>query len=325
MKAVIATAYGSPDVLQIAEVPKPTPKPKEVLIRIRATSVTAGDCELRRFQMPTMIWLLMRLVTGITKPRQPILGQDISGEVEAIGSEVTRFKVGDQVFGTTGVSMGAYAEYKCVPETSSDHVLALKPHTMTYEQAAVVPTSALTAFDFLRKANVKAGHKVAILGAGGSIGTFALQFAKTMGAVVTGIDSGEKLDLITALGADHAIDFTQHDFTADGTLYDIIIDVAAKRSYWQCRRALTPNGVYLIANLRVRDVAQWIASAVTTQHKMIFWAGMLRNDDLVHVKGLIEAGTLTAVIDKTFTLDQMQDAHRYAESGHKRGNIAVSV
>lgn len=325
VKAVIATAYGSPDVLQVVEVPKPAPKPNEVLIRIRATSVTAGDCELRRFQMPTMIWLLMRLVTGITKPRQPILGQDISGEVEAIGSAVTHFKVGDQVFGTTGISMGAYAEYKCVPEKSADHVLALKPNTMTYEQAAAVPTSALTAFDFLRKANVKAGHKVAILGAGGSIGTFAVQFAKQMGAVVTGIDSGEKLDLITSLGADHTIDFTQHDFTTDGTLYDVIIDVAAKRSYWQCRRALIPGGVYLIANVRVRDVTQWIASAVTSRHKMIFWAGTLRNDDLLHVKSLIEARALTAVIDKTFTLDQMQDAHRYAESGHKRGNIAIRV
>lgn len=326
MKAIVWTKYGPPESLQLREVAKPVPRNNEVLIRTHATTVTAGDAELRRFKVPFLVWLPARIFLGLTRPtRIKILGQELAGEIEAIGKDVTRFRKGDQVFAWTGIRLGAYAEYTCLPEKG---VLAIKPSNMTYEEAAVLPVGGLEAAHFMSKGNIQSRQKVLINGAGGSIGTFAIQIARYFGADVTGVDSTEKLDFMRSLGADHVIDYTREDFTKSGETYDVIFDVIGKSSFTRSIRALTKNGLYLLGNPRLfqRIRGRWISRR--SSKKVIVWAARVASEtteDINFLKGLLEAGKIRSIIDRSYPLEQTAEAHKYAETGHKKGNVVITV
>jgi 2-desacetyl-2-hydroxyethyl bacteriochlorophyllide A dehydrogenase len=325
MKAIIFTKYGPPDVLQLKEVAKPTPKDNEVQIRIYATTVTAGDCELRSFKIPLFIWLPLRLYMGLRKPRKQILGQELAGEIEAAGKDVKRFRKGDQVFAATGFSFGAYAEYICLPAKLEEGVLAIKPAIMTCEEAAAVPVGGLEALHFLRKGNIQSGQKVLINGAGGSIGTFAVQLAKSFGAEVTGVDSTGKLDMLRSIGADQVIDYPQADFTKSGETYDVIFDVVGKSSFSRSVRSLKQNGRYLLANAGLSQRVRGRWTSMRSSKKVIFGAASEKTEDLIFLKELIEAGKIKSVIDRCYPLEQTAEAHRYVETGHKKGNVVITV
>src|SRR6266480_5886859 len=245
MKAIVCTRYGPPEVLQLRDVEKPTPKANEVLIKVHAATVTKGDCELRSLNLPLLWKLILRIGFGIQAPRKKILGQELAGEIESVGNAVTIFKKGDQVFASTGFHLGAYAEYDCLPEKG---LIATKPSNMSYEEAAAVPVGGLHALQYLRKANIQSGQKVLINGAGGSIGTAAVQLAKYYGAEVAGVDSTGKLDMLRSIGADHAIDYTREDFTKNGEKYDVIFDTVGKSSHFHGIRSLKEKGFYLLGN-----------------------------------------------------------------------------
>ncbi len=328
MKAIVWTKYGPADVLQLQEVEKPTPKDKEVLIRIHATTVTAGDCELRDLKLPILFRLPMRIYVGLIKPtRITILGMEFAGEIESVGRDVTRFRQGDQVFGATGFGMGAYAEYICLPEEPEvmEGVLIKKADNMSYEEAAAVPIGGLEALHFLRKANIQSGQKVLVFGAGGSIGTFAVQLAKSFGAEVTGVDSTGKLDTLRSIGADHVIDYTQQDFTKNGQTYDVIFDVVGRSSFSRCIRSLTQNGRYLLANPGLSQMIRAPWTSMSSNKKVIFGAASHKTEDLIFLKELIEAGKIKPVIDRSYPLEQIVEAHRYVETGQKKGNVVITL
>ncbi len=328
MKVIIWTAYGPPEVLQLQELEKPIPKENEVLIRIHATTVTAGDCEMRSLKMPLMLGIPMRLYAGPRKPtRIKIIGQEFAGEIEAVGKEVKLFKQGDQVFGSTGFGTGAYAEYICLPETPQemDGPLALKPVNMTYEEAATVPTGGLEALHFLRKGNIQRGESVLINGAGGSIGTYGIQLAKYYGAEVTGVDSTEKLDMLRSIGADQVIDYTQEDFTKNGQTYDVIFDVVGKSPYSDSVRSLKGNGRYLLANPGISQMVRAGWTSKSSSKKVIVGAASHKIEDLLTLKELIEVGVLKSIIDRRYPLEQTAKAHRYVETGRKKGNVVIIV
>ena len=325
MKAVVCTKYGPPDVLQFQEVAKPTPRDHEVLIRIHAATVTAGDCELRGLKFPPLLQLLLRIGFGFRRPRKNILGQELAGDIEAVGKEVTRFRIGDQVFGWSGLGLGAYAQYTCMPETG---VLKLKPSNMTYEEAATLPVGGLQAAYFMRRGNIQSGHKVLINGAGGSIGTFAVQIAKYFGAVVTAVDSTGKLDMLRSIGADQVIDYMQEDFTKSGETYDVIFDMVGKSSFSRSVRLLTPNGYYLSANPRLsqRILGRW--TSMRSSKQVILWASRAASEykeDFKFLKELIEAGKVHPVIDRCYPLEQTAEAHGYVDTGQKKGNVVITV
>ena len=323
MKAMIWTKYGSPDGLQIGEVEKPTPKDNEVLIRVHAATVTAGDCEMRSLKFPLFLSLPMRMYVGLGRPtRIKIMGQELAGEIETVGKDVKRFRKGDQVFAAAGFGFGAYAEYKCLPE---DGVLAIKPANMTYEEAAAVPVGGLEALHFLRKANILSGQKVLINGAGGSIGTFAVQLAKYFGAEVTGVDSTGKLDMLRSIGTDHVIDYTQDDFTKSGETYDVILDVMGKSSFSRSIRSLKPNGRYLLLNAGLSQRVRGRWTSMTSSKNVIIGAANQKTEDLLFLKELIEAGKIKPVIDRCFPLELTAEAHRYVETGQKKGNVVITV
>jgi NADPH:quinone reductase-like Zn-dependent oxidoreductase len=325
MKAIVWTKYGPPDGLELKEVEKPVPKDNEVLIRIYATTVAAGDCQLRSLTIPFAFHLPLRLYLGLRQPRHVILGQELAGEIEAVGKDVQRLRVGDQVTGWAGFRLGTYAQYKCLPEKG---VLALKPLTMTYEEAATLPIGGLEAAYFLRRGQIQSGEKVLINGAGGSIGTYAVQLAKYIGAEVTGVDSTEKLELLRSIGADRVIDYTREDFTRGGERYDVIFDVVGKSTFSRSVRSLAPQGRYLIDNggpsQRLRG--RWIS--IRSDKRVIPWADRTVSEyiaDYDFLKGLIEAGKIRAIVDRYYPLEQMADAHRYVDTGHKKGNVVISV
>ena len=270
MKAIVYREYGSSEVLQLEEISKPTLSDAEMLIRVRAAEVTKADCELRSFSFPVKwFWLPLRLVLGITRPKRQVLGMYFSGEVEAVGKDVSKFEVGDQIFGSTQIRMGAYGEYVCLP---AEYTISVKPSNMSCEEAAAVPLGGLNALHFMRKARVQKGDKVLINGAGGSIGTFAVQIAKDMGAEVTAVDSGIKEDMLRRIGADHFLDYTKEDFTKSGQRYDVIFDMVARSSYSGCVAALTPKGRYLMGNPRLSDMLRSVVTSVFTDKK---WSSLL--------------------------------------------------
>jgi len=326
MKAIVWTKYGSPDVLQLKEVEKPTAKTNEVLIKIVATTVTAGDTEARSLKFPLFLSVPMRIFVGLIRPtRITILGQELAGEIESVGKDVISFRKGDQVFATSGFRMGAYAEYICLPEESNDGVVAIKPDNMTFEEAAAVPTGGLEALHFLKRGNVRSGQKLLINGAGGSIGTFGVQLAKYFGAEVTGVDSAEKLDMLSSIGADHVIDYTQEDFTKSGETYDVILDVVGKSSFSRSVRSLKQNGRYLLANPGLSDMVRGRWTSMTSSKKVIIGAAGRKSEDLIFLRELIEAGKLISIIDRRYPLEQTAEAHRYAETGQKKGNLIITV
>jgi len=322
MKAIVYTKYGSPDVLQLKEIEKPTPEDNEVLIRIYATTVTAGDCEMRSPKIPNLIWLIVRIYFGLIRPRKQILGAYLAGEIEAVGKDVKLFRKGEQVFASTGARFGAHAEYICLPE---DGVVAIKPANMTYEEAAAVPIG-LDALHYLRKGNIQSGQKVLINGACGSIGTIAVQLAKYFGAEVTGVDSTEKLDMLRSIGADHVIDYTQEDFAKSDETYDVILDMVCKSSFSRSVRSLKQNGRYLLANpAGLSQMVRGLWTSMISSKKVIFEFASYKTEDLIFLKELIEAGKIKPVIDRRYLLEQTAQAHRYVETGRKNGNVVITV
>jgi NADPH:quinone reductase-like Zn-dependent oxidoreductase len=302
MKAIVCTKYGSPDVLQLKEVEKPTAKKNEVCIKIFATAVTASDGIVRRFDVPAKFWLPMGLALGFGKPRNPILGLVLAGEVESAGQDAKRFKIGDRVYAFTEFRFGAYAEYVCLPENA---LIALMPSHVTFEEAAAVPYGGMLALHFLKKGNIDSDQKVLIYGASGAIGTMAVQLAKYFGAQVTGVCSATNLELVKSLGADTVIDYTKEDFTKGTERYDLVLNAVGKRkAQLDCNHALTPNGKHVT----VDDGSP-----------------KLHTEDLEFLTELLEAAIIKPVIDRRYPLEQMADAHRYVDHGHKKGNVVITV
>ena len=324
MRAIVYTDYGPPDVLQLQEVEKPTPKDNEVLIRIHATTVTTADSNARGFVFVFPGFrLLARIAFGLRKPRKKILGQELAGEIESVGKEVKLFRKGDQVFGLAGSGFGAYAEYLSLPEEGA---LAIKPVNMTYEEAAAVPFGGHTALHFLRdKGNIQSGQKVLINGASGSIGTAAVQLAKYFGAEVTGVCSTTNLELVKSLGADKVIDYTQEDFTKNGEAYDAILDMVGNVSFSLVKSSLKQKGIFLAGTGGPWPIIQMLWTSMIGSKKVIAGPASERKEDLVFLKELIEAEKIKPVIDRRYPLEQTAEAHRYVDKGHKKGSVVIVV
>jgi len=331
MKAIICTKYGPPEVLQLKEVVKPTPKDNEVLIRVHAASVNFGDLMARNFKavsprqfnMPFLLWLLAKLSFGINQPKITIQGSELAGEIEAIGKDVKRFKKGDQVFGYPGLRFGAYAEYICLPEAGT---VALKPSNLSYEEAVTLPYGAIMATSLLGKANIQRGQKVLINGASGGIGSMAIQLAKHSGAEVTGVCSTPRLEFVKSLGADKVIDYTKEDFTQNGETYDLIFDILGRSSFSKIKRSLKPNGIYLLASFKTKALLQMLWTSLTGSNQKVICAFANETpESLVFVRRLVEEGKVKAIVDKSFPMEQAAEAHRYVEQGRKQGNVVIAI
>jgi len=323
MKAAVYGEYGPPSVLQIVDLPKPSPRANQVLVRVRATTVTSGDVRIRSFSVPHGQWLPARLALGLKGPRQPILGCDLAGVVEAVGQGVTRFAVGDEIYGQPPLmSFGAHAEYICMDE---DWVMAPKPANMTFEEAAAVPFMGLSALYFVRQANIRAGQHVLVYGASGAVGTYAVQIAAHLGARVTGVCGTRNLEMVRSLGADQVIDYTQEDFRRNGQRYDVILDAVDKTSYAHCKGALRRGGTYVTVAGGLTQLVQMLWTSRFGEHRVIGGTASNDTDDLLYLTQLIEAGELRAVIDRTYPLERIAEAHEYVETGHKSGNVVITA
>ncbi len=331
MKAIVCTEYGTPDVLQLKEVAKPTPKDNEVLIRVHAASVNFGDLMARNFKsvsprqfnMPFILWLPAKISFGLRKPNITILGSELAGAVEAVGKDVTKFKVGDKVFAHIGMSMGAYAEYVCIPKSGT---VALKPSNLSYEEAVTLPYGAIMATSLLGKANIQRGQKVLINGASGGIGSMAVQLAKHFGAEVTGVCGTPRLEFVKSLGADKVIDYTREDFTQNGETYDLIFEILGRSSFSKIKRSLKPNGMYLLASFKTKALLQMLWTSLTGSNQKVICAFANETpESLEFVKRLVEAGKVKAIVDKSFPMEQAAEAHRYVEQGRKQGNVVIAI
>lgn len=330
MKAIVYTQYGNPDVLHLKDVETPTPKDDEILIRIRATRVNYGDMLARKFgsvttkefNMPGILLLPARMAFGIRKPKKYILGSEFSGEIEAVGKDVKRFKAGDAVFGYRGSSFGAYAEYLAMPESG---LVTLKPKNMSFEEATLIPYGALTAISHFKKVNVQPGQKVLVNGASGGIGSAGVQLAKYFGAEVTGVCGMNKLAFVQALGADKVIDYTKEDFTKNGEKYDLIYDILGRSPFNTCQNSLTSTGILLCASFKTKQLIQMMQTSKSTGKKVICVLSSETLNDLNFLKELVEAGKFKTVIDRRFPLEETAAAHRYYESGNNTGNVVITV
>lgn len=324
MKAIIHSEYGPPDELRLQEIEKPSPKEDEVLIKIHATTVTTTDCNFRNMTfLPRLLQPLVRLEFGIRTPKYKILGVDLTGEVEAVGKNVKRFKIGDKIYGTSEPALGAHAQYICLPE---DGVLTNLPGNITYEEAAAITLAGHTALFFLRdQAKIQAGQQVLIIGASGAIGTFAVQLAKYYGTEVTGVCSTSNQELVKSIGADKVIDYTQEDFTKSSETYNVVFDAVHKYSFMRCKNLLKEDGLYLVTMPGLPFLLQLIWTSVAGKKKIKNGSGTATVDDLLFFNQLIEAGKLRSVIDRRYPLEEIVEAFRYVEKGHKKGNVAITV
>lgn len=320
MKAMHCTAYGSTEVLKLKEVEKPDPSESELLIKVAATSVTSGDCEMRTCKMHPTMYVFFRLFIGVTRPRKPILGMYFSGTIEGVGDDVKDYAVGDEVFGTTGFTMGTNAEYVCVPV---DRSFIKKPKSLSHCNAAATPIGAWNALHFIRLAKLKAEETILVFGAGGAIGTFAIQLAKLAGATVTAIDSGEKLSMLSQTGADFVIDYEKQDFTKSDLKYDVIFDVVGKSSYKKSLGCLNSKGRYVLANVGFTPMIRGAWTSKMTDKSVISTMAREQESELIEITELLEAGKIYPVIDRTFTLEEIPEAHRYIDSGKRKGNTVI--
>ncbi|MFE4238829.1 NAD(P)-dependent alcohol dehydrogenase [Peribacillus butanolivorans] len=322
MKAIVYTKYGPPDVLQLKEVKKPTPKENEILVKVKATTVTVADIRSRSFTVPLSVWLPARITLGFRRPKKSILGLELSGEVESVGKDVKQFKEGDQVFAASQIGYGAYAEYKCLPENGP---VSIKPNNLSFEEAAAIPIGARTALFYLRKANIKSGQKVLVYGASGSVGSYAVQIAKYFGADVTGVCSTTNLELVKSLGADQVIDYAREDFSSKGETYDVIFEAVDKSSYSACMKSLKKDGTYINVTVPLPGV-RMLWTKLTSNRKLILGQNSPENSEALNfLKELVETGKLKVVIDRYYAFEEIVEAHRYVEKGHKKGNVVITV
>ncbi len=325
MKAILHTRYGPPSVLQLTEVDKPSPKDDEILVAIRATTVSTADCNMRNFTFVTRSMRpLARLMFGIVRPwKQRILGTELTGEVESVGKNVTRFKRGDRIVASRGMASGGHAQYACVPE---DGALALKPDSLSWEAAVAIPFGANTALHFLRDlGKIQAGHEVLIIGASGSIGSAAVQLAKHFGATVTGVCSAANVDLVKSLGADSVVDYTKEDFAKNGNTYDLIFDIVGATTFGQCRRSLKPHGIFLQNIVGLPDVARILWTSLAGGKRVKGGVALESPARMTLITELAGAGTLKPIIDRTYPLERIAEAFEYVERGHKKGNVVITV
>ncbi|WP_318503077.1 NAD(P)-dependent alcohol dehydrogenase [Bacillus sp. T3] len=322
MKAIVYEKYGPPEVLQLKNVKKPVPKEKEILVKVKATTVSVADIRSRSFSVPRMIWLPARITLGLRKPKKEILGMELAGEVESIGEEVKRFNKGDQVFAASLNGFGAYAEYICLAENGP---VTHKPSNITYEEAAAIPIGARTALYFLRKANIQRGQKVLVYGASGSVGSYAVQLAKYFGAYVTGVCSSANLDLVKSLGADKVIDYTAEDFTSSGETYDVIFEAVNKSSFSACMKVLKDNGTYINITEPLPS-GQMLWTKLTSSKKLLLSRNSPETAEALNfLKVLIENGKIKALIDRSYSIEDIIEAHKYVEKGHKKGNVVITI
>ncbi|MEA5390932.1 NAD(P)-dependent alcohol dehydrogenase [Cyanobium gracile UHCC 0139] len=322
MKAVLAERYGPPEVLRIKELPTPTPKAEEILIRIHATTVTSADWRLRSQTVPTGFGLIMRLVFGLRKPRQPVLGSELAGVVAAVGPRVGRFQVGERVFAFSDMGMGCHAEYLCLPQ---DGMVVATPPGLTDETAAALCFGGTTALDFLRRAKLRPGERVLVNGASGAVGTAVVQLARHMGAEVTGVCSTANLELVRSLGAAQAIDYTRDDFSRDGQTYDVIVDTVGTAPYARCRRSLKPGGRLLLVLAGLPDMLKGLWVSLTSGRTVIAGPASVKLEDLRELAALAQTGEYKPVIDRIYSFEQIVAAHRYVDTGRKKGNVIISV